>query len=1174
MPDSEKHEIIGALLDEFLSQLRDGHQPKIDDFVARHPNYEPQIRQAFSAVLMVEDSRSLADDERSATDPVSQPFGQPERIGEFEIIREIGRGGMGLVFEAVQSSLDRRVAIKILKWSGANSAQSARFLNEAQAAARLHHTNIVPVFQVGQCDGIHYYAMQLIVGVALDTALGRLRSQADSSNPNESPLGKPKRKTTREATLATTQVSLRGSQNSLLDGSDKRPDRHPIDSTSPPGSQNANFGALPDYQDRSYFRVVSRIVAQAAEALEYAHQSGVLHRDIKPANLILAADQHVWLTDFGLAKIHDTSLTETGQIAGTLQYMAPERLEGIDNASCDIFSLGLTLFELITLRPVFDAPDHAALIGQLLRQRIPDPRTISPEIPTDLGLITMKATARDVSQRYVSAGEFARDLNCFLAGQPISARRVTRLDRVALWAKRNPLVASLTTAIGLLLLALSIGSAIAAANINQKNSQISQQLTTEKQLLRQANDRLLESTLANVSTLKSSVAAGRSRERQDCIDLAVELVETNPSPDVSRLELRNMAIDTAVMFDVLPGKQVDVQDFQYVPDQRWGFSSDVSWMASIESSGDVVLMSLEEQNEIGRFQGAWAYARTRVSQDNRYVSVYGVDRFLNCRVEVWDRKTGEQTLADAGTTNGGILNRISFSDDSKRVAYLDDQGRIRVFDLAEKLERWNSDETPLEIDWVELSPDGSLILFDQFTQVVCYSLKNDTIVSRIEVGQESCAGCWSRRRNLVATSTPTGLVSVWDLNNPQSSRVDYRGHTSIVQAICFHPDGEMLMTSSEDGSTRFWSGGQLQLQTDNGGQRFSSDGTRIGFFAPEDSFGYWHVKGRMRRVLAPTIGTGFRRTNDIAIPNDDFIAWTTSQDYVSYCHIESGMAGKLDLAGKTSTGIVDQPDGQASSNLLALTSAGLIQLPPPPRTVWPSEKVAVNPVSKFSNNNAKLFPIGNREYIAIEYSTGFQVVNIGREPRKVSTETWPSSADGCPKSDLIAVASKSQPEVWFYRRGEFDNPGAVQPFTVWKLPDEQNGIPKFSPNGQLLVISTFGGFLVTKPPTQQSPKMEIVRQIDHRRQAFGQLAFTSDSKYLATNQFDKILVYETSSWACVAELSAPGDVRFTGEIIDHVGDLRFSRNDDLLIAGTDSGSVVIWDLGQIRPILSRNQLNW
>jgi serine/threonine protein kinase len=357
------------------------------------------------------------------------------QLGDFRLLREIGRGGMGTVYEAVQISLDRRVALKVLPFAAALDAkQLQRFKKEAQAAAHLHHTNIVPVHAVGAERGVHFYAMQLIEGQNLSALIDELRDPA---------------------------VVHRSASAHLPRGASTGP--YPDAPPAPvetPGTRPALGDQLTTQHSggrREFFRAVARLVLQAAEALEYAHTMGVVHRDVKPANLLVDERGNLWITDFGLAQFHaDAGLTGTGDLLGTLRYMSPEQAGGrrtlIDHRT-DVYSLGATLYELLAQCPLHDGADRATLLHQILHEEPWPPRSVDPTIPAELETIILKAVAKEPEERYASARELADDLRRFLEDRPILARRPSLLEKATKWARRHrSVVASL---VGVLLLSVA-----------------------------------------------------------------------------------------------------------------------------------------------------------------------------------------------------------------------------------------------------------------------------------------------------------------------------------------------------------------------------------------------------------------------------------------------------------------------------------------------------------------------------------------------------------------------------------------------------------------------------------------------------------------------------------------------------------------------------------------------
>jgi serine/threonine protein kinase len=422
---SDDRDPVDVLAEEFADRLRRGEHPSVSDYAAAHPDCADQLRELLPAVAQMEMLKRFRH-------PAAEKS-LPDRLGDFRIVRELGRGGMGIVFEAVQESLGRPVALKVLaRHAQLDPTRRERFVREAQAAARLHHTNIVPVFGVGEHDGLPYYVMQLIPGCGLHAVLWQWRQHEGLNRiPDRETMGK---------NPGTKPAGVSG--GSVL--------------TEPEV-------AAPPYGD---WRFVAEVGIQAANALHYAHKQGVLHRDVKPANLILDGEI-VWVADFGLAKMSNTDgLTATGDILGTLQYLPPECLAGDADARSDVYGLGATLYELLTLEPPYVADSPAKLIKLIGDNDPVPPRERNPEIPRDLETIVLKAMAREPSARYASAHELAEDLEAFLEDRPIKARRTTLVSRGLRWCRRNPAVASLALSTLVAISLAAIAGWVGYANTN------------------------------------------------------------------------------------------------------------------------------------------------------------------------------------------------------------------------------------------------------------------------------------------------------------------------------------------------------------------------------------------------------------------------------------------------------------------------------------------------------------------------------------------------------------------------------------------------------------------------------------------------------------------------------------------------------------------------------------
>ena len=311
-----------------------------------------------------------------------------------------------------------------------DSHQLRRFRTEAQAAAQLHHTNIVPVFWIGSENGVHYYAMQFIEGRTLADVIRELR-QLEGKDRHDGTADKA------EAPADAAASALASALTQEFPPPAAREDvPPPAAAPDLPGPSAGRTPAPPpssSTRNRAFFRNVARLGLEAAEALEHAHQEGIVHRDVKPANLMIDARGHLWVTDFGLARLqNDSGLTITGDLVGTLRYMSPEQAMGkrgyLDHRT-DIYSLGVTLYELLTLGPAFGSRDRVDLLRRIADEEPWAPRKLDDAIPRELETIVLKAMAKEPSGRYPSARELADDLRRYLEYKPILAKRTTGRER-------------------------------------------------------------------------------------------------------------------------------------------------------------------------------------------------------------------------------------------------------------------------------------------------------------------------------------------------------------------------------------------------------------------------------------------------------------------------------------------------------------------------------------------------------------------------------------------------------------------------------------------------------------------------------------------------------------------------------------------------------------------------
>ena len=341
------------------------------------------------------------------------------KIEGYRILGILGQGGMGIVYHAVQTKLGRKVALKVLPamMGTASPAAVTRFRREATAAARLHHTNIVPIYDFGESSDAWYYAMELISGQPLNVIIERLPtdSVARSSAAGLYSL------------LRTALTPSGHSDSEQVEAATK--------------ADQSNVSVSSSGRGRPYYLQVARWMADTADALEYAHSQGIIHRDIKPSNLILSTDGRIMLADFGLAKqAGEESMTMTGSLLGTLRYISPEQAMAkrmrVDHRT-DIYSLGATMYELLAFQPTFTGDDDKELLGAIITREPTPLRKINSLIPPELDTICLKSLEKSPDARYPTARALAEDLRRYIHDLPIEAKRPGIIRRAVKFARRR-----------------------------------------------------------------------------------------------------------------------------------------------------------------------------------------------------------------------------------------------------------------------------------------------------------------------------------------------------------------------------------------------------------------------------------------------------------------------------------------------------------------------------------------------------------------------------------------------------------------------------------------------------------------------------------------------------------------------------------------------------------------
>jgi eukaryotic-like serine/threonine-protein kinase len=1161
---------VEELVDSFLARYRRGERPSLTEYTVQHPELAERIRALFPALMVVEELGSRGGPaSKHQVGGAGTGASMPQRLGDYLLLRPIGSGGMGTVYEAIQESLGRHVALKTLPFHHlGDSTRLERFRREARAAARLHHTHIVPIFGVGEHEGLHYYTMQFIRGHGLDTVLQeveRLRQDSSASAAAGAPAGQQLSTVLalglRSGRLPVDEMERAGSTGAVVSQSHRGLVSAPP-ATTPLLSPSGDRSELSDQPDAQYLRSVARIGIQVAEALEYAHKQGILHRDIKPSNLLLDAQGEVWVTDFGLAKAQDSDeLTRTGDIVGTLRYMAPERFDGWSDPRSDVYALGATLYELLTLRPAFDESDRVKLIDRVLHDGAIPLRQLDRRIPRDLETVVLKALAKEPADRYATAGQLAEDLRRFVAGKPILARRSNPFERSWRWSKRNPLAAGLMAAVAALLLVLVVGFLLSAlvrqerdlARANQDRAENAERraLTAEREINIRAH-------LARAMAWRQSAQAG---QRTKTLAEVAEALQRDPSPEL-RQELRNTAIAALALPDIEVAREWD----GHPPGtSEVDFDADLEHYARKDEKGNVSVRRLADDVEIARLEGIGpvGWPAIALSPDGRFLAQRGLPN-PNGRLKLWKLDGPKPALVLEDATAGYHLAG-AFRADSRQLAIARPDSTVRLYDTATGclVKQW---PVTGPVERVAFHPRMARLALSRGTAVQVLDLETGNVLTESSHPDHVSCLAWHPEGRLLAIGCDDERIYLWDTTTNTKALPPLESHKTRAVQLCFNHAGDRLVSDDLSFTLRLWdpwSGRQLldAPHSRSGNLHFTTDDRHLGGFHEGPKLRLLRIMpGRELTVLRSPLAFG-KGTNHYLGPShtDGCLLAVPSARGLALLDLTRGKELAL-IPGRDVGGVL--PLGfEASGALRSYGENGLLHWPV---RADPIERglLKVGPPLRLAESSVqdRWGQSGDGRVVAIPNSSAGATVLHLDQPQKRMVLAPQRDVRSCavsPDGRWVATGSL----------GALEEGGAK----VWD-----------AVTGQLIKTLPVAG-LCHVGFTLDGRWLATASAVDHQCHLWAAGSWKAGPKIPSLSWF---ALSPRGNWLAVAG-ERPGEVLLvetgTGKEIAHLAaPVRtlllpgcISPDDSRLVANdTDSGTLCIWDLRAIRAALSEMGLDW
>ena len=1039
-------------------------------------------------------------------------------FGDFQLLEEIAHGGMGVVFKARQTTLNRTVALKmILGGKLASHALVQRFHTEAEAAANLKHPNIVALHEVGDHEGQHYFSMDYIEGQNL--------------------------------------------------------------------AERMRQGPMPLQQ-------AARCIQTIAAAIHYAHQRGVLHRDLKPSNILLDRQEQPHVTDFGLAKLIEqgSSLTQSQDVLGTPSYMAPEQAAGDMKqltTAADIYSLGAILYELLTGCPPFRAGTALETMRQVMEQEPEQPSIVrsrrrkeaqtskskignqNPEIDQggflasaatealdrDLETICLKCLRKDPAGRYGSAEALAADLARWQAGEPILARPVSRPERIWRWCRRKPAIAGLVLSVAILIMAVAVGSPVAAVRIARESERARKAEREALEKKQDATDELWHSYLAQARAMRFSGQPGR---RFDSLDVLAKAAAIRFAP-----ELRDEAIACLALPDLRLKRRLEAPLDSNVGSLGVFDRALERYAVAATNLGDISIRRVSDEQEVLVLPNPPGTVTTlgQFSHHGKFLSVLCRDHLLR----VWDLARRAVILA---VPCGPWGDTVDYAPDDRYVAVPAGGAELPIYELASG-EKVSSFATPFAAGCARYDPSGRKLAISNVgdKRLVILDSRSGATLRMLTNGVGWGEAAWHPRDSTLAAAGRDGLIYVWDTATGRLLHA-LTGHQAAPINVAFSHDGDILISSGWDG-TRLWrarTGEHLIWY------HTPSD---LASIAPDDrTYGHTRVDlNSSLELLSFASGREARRweaneenTNQKLIPSS-FMAFSADGHWLAF-----GIGDSVKLFNaRTGDLLATLPTGPVEGACFRKSGDGLLVSGERGVFLWPIRAVggagdlsigppdAAGPAGAWEHatlsENGQIFAVFHGDHACLfEAETMRKIARTGPCGDQDRFRLLSLSPDGLRLATSRARAGAVK--IWDSRTGTL-----VKELVDPEWTQEHSLNPVFEPNGNSLIIASDANCRVWET-NSWTPGLRVSRS-DHPA-----MAISHRSGLMAwRDSHTSIQLRDFASGELLANLESP--------VRDVIVDLAFSP-DDTQLAVTQSGrrELLVWDLRLVREELAKMGLDW